>query len=47
MALGGGIPTELGALGSLNELHIAGKNLEEGIPTELGQRENLSKSKIL
>ena len=45
--IGGGIPTELGALGSLDELRLAGNNLEEGIPTELGQLESLSKSRIL
>ena len=46
-SIGGKIPTELGALSSLNELRLAGNNLEEGIPTELGQLESLSKSRIL
>ena len=45
--IGGEIPTELGALSSLNELRLAGNNLEEGIPTELGQLESLSKSNFL
>ena len=45
--IGGKIPTELGALSSLNELRLAGNNLEEGIPTELGQLESLGKSRIL
>ena len=45
--IGGKIPTELGALSSLNELRLAENNLEGGIPTELGQLESLSKSRIL
>ena len=45
--IGGKIPTELGALSSLNELRLAENNLEEGIPTELGQLESLSKLRIL
>ena len=51
MALGVGgwgrrVPTELGALRSLNKLRLAENNLEEGIPPELGQIESLSKLRI-
>ena len=45
-SIGGGVPTELGVLSSLNELRLVGNNLEEGIPTEIGQLGSLSKSRI-
>ena len=47
IGIGGKIPTELGALSSLNELRLAENNLEESIPKELWQLEILSKSRIL